>query len=229
MKHLKLMVIVSNFLSTFLIRCGIFLLLGIILIVVGLAARIQMCTAIGGALVVFDFLVSVIDTIRIMHAMNTSDHPAIVDIRNAMNSEDSEAELDKLMAQYGNDPGLIAARSGKHYLEELLHEGCSFEDVIKAYESMGRNEETPPLEYSCVTDEEGLMLFLTWSYDDRDGEFFQLRTCLSYDKPPRDITELKLLGDDKEKFLEAVRSSKGYKYSCENEGRDLKIFIEATG
>ena len=56
-----------------------------------------------------------------------------------------------------------------------------------------------------------------------------MRTCLSYDKPPKDITELKLLGDDKEKFFEAVRSSKGYAYSCENSGRDLKIFIEATG
>ena len=73
------------------------------------------------------------------------------------------------------------------------------------------------------------MLFLTKSFDDRNGEFFQLRTCLSYDKPERDITELKLSGEDKEKFFEAVRSSKGYKYSCENEGRELKIFVEPTG
>ena len=146
-----------------------------------------------------------------------------------MESADSEAEMDKLMAEYGNDPGLIEARSARFYLKESLHEGCTFEDVIKAYESLGRNEETPPLEYSCITDEEGLMLFLTWSFDDRNGEFFQLRTCLSYDKPSKDINELKLLNDDKEKFFEAVRSSIGYKYSCENEGRDLKIFVESTG
>ena len=228
MKNFKLLVILTGFLSA-LFRFGIFILLGIILVVIGNAARAQMCIAVGGAFIAFAFLASVIDVIRMVHAMNTSDHPALADIRKAMESADSEAEMDKLMGQYGDDPGLIEARSARFYLQELLHEGCSFEDVIKAYESLGRNEETPPLEYSCITDEEGLMLFLTWSFDDRNGEFFQLRTCLSYDKPSKDITELKLLNDDKEKFFEAVRSSKGYEYSCENEGRDLKIFVESTG
>lgn len=228
MKNFKLLVILTGFLSA-LFRFGIFILLGIILVVIGHAARAQMCVAVGGAFIAFGFLASIIDVIRMVHAMNTSDHPALADIRKAMESADSEAEMDKLMSQYGNDPGLIEARSARFYLQELLHEGCSFEDVIKAYESLGRNEETPPLEYSCITDEDGLMLFLTWSFDDRNGEFFQLRTCLSYDKPPRDITELKLLSDDKEKFFEAVRSSKGYEYSCGNEGRELKIYVEYTG
>ena len=228
MKHFKLLVALSGFFSA-LIRFGIFIILGIILIVIGLAARVQMCVAIGGAFIVFAVLASLIDVIRMMHAYNTSDHPALAEIRKAMNAADSEAEMDKLMAQYGGNPGLVEARSARFYLQELLHEGCSFEDVIKAYESLGRNEETPPLEYSCVTDEEGVMLFLTWDFDDRNGEFFQLTTCLSYDKPEKDINELKLLGDDKEKFFEAVRVSKGYEYSREHEGRDLKIFVEATG
>ena len=228
MKNFKLLVILSGFFSA-LIRFGIFILLGIILIVIGLAARVQMCVAIGGAFIAFALLASLYDVIGMVHAMNTSAHPAIADIRKAMESKDSEAEIDKLLSEYGNNPGLIEAKSSRFYLQELLHEGCSFEDVIKAYESLGRNEETPPLEYSCITAEDGLMLFLTWSYDDRNGEFFQLRTCLSYDKPPKDITELKLLNDDKEKFFEAVRSSKGYEFSCENKGRDLKIFIESTG
>ncbi|MCR5489983.1 MAG: hypothetical protein K6F03_07950 [Saccharofermentans sp.] len=228
MKHFKLLVILGGFFSA-LIRFGIFILIGLILVVVGSSARAQTCVAVGGAFIAFALLASVIDVCRMVHAMNTSDHPALADIRKALESADSEAEMDKLMAEYGNDPGLIEARSARFYLQESLHEGCSFEEVIKAYESLGRNEETPPLEYSCITDEEGLMLFLTWSFDDRNGEFFQLRTCLSYDKPPKDINELKLLNDDKEKFFEAVRSSKGYKYSCENEGRDLKIFVESTG
>ena len=228
MKNFKLLVILTGFLSA-LFRFGIFILLGIILVVIGNAARAQMCIAVAGAFIAFGFLSSVIDVIRMVHAMKTSDHPALADIRKAMESADSEAEMDKLMGQYGDDPGLIEARSARFYLQELLHEGCSFEDVIKAYETLGRNEDTPPLEYSCITDEDGLMLFLTWSFDDRNGEFFQLRTCLSYDKPSKDITELKLLNDDKEKFFEAVRSSKGYQYSCGNEGRDLKIFVESTG
>lgn len=228
MKHFKLLVALSGFFSA-LIRFGIFIILGIILIVIGLAARVQMCVAIGGAFIVFALLASLIDVIRMMHAYNTSEHPALAEIRKAMNAADSEAEMDKLMAQYGGNPGLVEARSARFYLQELLHEGCSFEDVIKAYESLVQSEETPSLEYSCVTDEEGVMLFMTKSFDDREGEFFQLRTCLSYDKPERDITELKLSGEDKEKFFEAVRSSKGYKYSCENEGRELKIFVEPTG
>ena len=228
MKHFKLLVALSGFFSA-LIRFGIFIILGIILIVIGLAARVQMCVAIGGAFIVFALLASLIDVIRMMHAYNTSEHPALAEIRKAMNAADSEAEMDKLMAQYGSDPGLVEARSARFYLQELLHEGCSFEDVLQAYESLGRNEKAPPLEYSCITDEEGLMLFMTWSYDDRDGEFFQLRTCLHYDKPEHDITELKLLGDDKQKFFEAVRSSKGYGYSCGHTGRDLKIFVEKTG
>ena len=228
MKHFKLLVALSGFFSA-LIRFGIFIILGIILIVIGLALRVQMCVAIGGAFIVFALLASLIDVIRMMHAYNTSEHPALAEIRKAMNAADSEAEMDKLMAQYGEDPGLIEARSARFYLQERLHAGCSFEDVLQAYESLGRNEETPPLEYSCVTDEEGVMLFMTWDFDDRNGEFFQLTTCLSYDKPEKDITELKLLDDDKEKFFEAVRASKGYEYSCEHEGRDLKIFVEATG
>ncbi len=228
MKNFKLLVILSGFLSA-LFRFGIFLLLGIILVVIGNAARAQICVAVGIAFIAFTFLASIYDVILMVHAMNTSDHPALADIRKAMESADSEAEMDKLMSQYGNDPGLIEARSARFYLQELLHEGCSFEDVIKAYESLGQNEETPPLEYSCITDEDGLMLFLTWSFDDRNGEYFQLRTCLSYDKPPKDINELKLLNDDKAKFFEAVRSSKGYGYSCDNEGRELKIYVEYTG
>lgn len=228
MKNFKLLVILSGFLSA-LFRFGIFLLLGIILVVIGNAARAQICVAVGIAFIAFTFLASIYDVILMVHAMNTSDHPALADIRKAMESADSEAEMDKLMSQYGNDPGLIEARSARFYLQELLHEGCSFEDVIKAYESLGQNEEMPPLEYSCITDEDGLMLFLTWSFDDRNGEYFQLRTCLSYDKPPKDINELKLLNDDKAKFFEAVRSSKGYGYSCDNEGRELKIYVEYTG
>ncbi len=228
MKHFKLMVLLSGFFSAS-IRFGIFTLIGIVLIIIGLAAKIQMCVAIGGAFVAFAFLAALIDTIRMAHAMNTSDHPALSEIRKAMEAADSEAAMDKLMAQYGDDPGLIQARSGRFYLQELLHEGCSFEDILKAYESLGRHEEKPPLEYSCITDEESLTLYLTWDYDDRNGEFFQLHACLHYDKPPKDINELRILGDDKEKFFKAVRASKGYAYSCEHEGKELKIYVEATG
>ena len=49
MKHFKLLVALSGFFSA-LIRFGIFIIIGIILIVIGLAARVQMCVAIGGAL-----------------------------------------------------------------------------------------------------------------------------------------------------------------------------------
>ena len=228
MKNFKTMVLLSGFFSAS-IRYGIFTVIGIVLIIIGLASKAQICIPIGGAFIAFALLASIIDVIRMAHAMNTSDHPALADIRKAMNAADAEAEMDKLVAQYGEDPGLIEARSARFYLQERLHDGCSFEDVLQAYESLGRNEETPPLEYSCVTDEEGVMLFMTWDFDDRNGEFFQLTTCLSYDKPEKDITELKLLDDDKEKFFDAVRASKGYEYSCEHEGRDLKIFVEATG
>ena len=122
MKNFKLLVILTGFLSA-LFRFGIFILLGIILVVIGNAARAQMCIAVGGAFIAFAFLASVIDVIRMVHAMNTSDHPALADIRKAMESADSEAEMDKLMGQYGDDPGLIEARSARFYLQELLHEG----------------------------------------------------------------------------------------------------------
>ena len=50
MKNFKLLVILTGFLSA-LFRFGIFILLGIILVVIGHAARAQMCVAVGGAFI----------------------------------------------------------------------------------------------------------------------------------------------------------------------------------
>ncbi|MCR4776122.1 MAG: hypothetical protein K5869_07060 [Saccharofermentans sp.] len=68
MKNFKLLVILTGFLSA-LFRFGIFILLGIILVVLGNAARAQMCVAVGGTFVAFGFLASFIDVIRMVHVM----------------------------------------------------------------------------------------------------------------------------------------------------------------
>jgi len=224
--NLKKHLVIITFLTNLFIRFGIFLLLGVILCLIGTKYRAALI--IGAALVMFDFVASIYDTMLVMNGLKTGKHPAIEDIRNAMNSEDSENALSETILQFTNDPDLMKARTGKYLLEEKLNDGSTAEDIMAAYEDLCREEECPDLTFECECRNEKFTMYFTRDYTNKDGEYYQLRTSLSFDMPSKALMELILLNGDKEAFFESVKKSEGYLYAVSNKGRDLKIYILST-
>ena len=221
-KHL----VIITFFTNLFIRFGIFLLIGIVLCLIGTKYRVALI--IGAALVAFDLVASVYDTMIVMHGFKHGTHPAIEDIRNAVESDDSENALSETIVQFTNDPDLMLARTGKYLLEEKLNEDSTAEDIVAAYEDMCAKEDCPDLVFECMCQGDKFFMYFTRDYPNKDGEYYQLRTSLSFDKPSHGLMELILLSGNKEEFFESVRRSEGYLYATSNKGSDLKIYILST-
>ncbi len=224
--NFKRHLVIITFLTNLFIRFGIFLLIGIVLCLIGTKYRVALI--IGAALVMFDFVASIYDTMIVMNGLKYGKHPAIEDIRNAMESDDSENALSETIVQFTNDPDLMKARTGKYLLEEKLNEESTAEDIVAAYEDMCAKEECPDLVFECMCQGDKFFMYFTRDYPNKDGEYYQLRTSLSFDKPSHGLMELILLSGNKEEFFESVRQSEGYLYATSNKGSDLKIYILST-
>lgn len=226
MFDLKKRIYIISFITTFFIRLGIFLVAGIILCLIG--TKYWQCLAVGVAFIAFDFIVSVIETVKLHFTLQNGGHPAIEDMRDALNSADSEEAVQKMLDQIENNPDSLHARTGRYFLQGKLKDDSTAEDIVAAYEELCKDEELPNLTYACNCDNDEFVFSMTRDYENSEGEFFQLRTTIRYDKPSRKFYECMLLNGDKQKFFDSVRKSKGYKYASENQGRDLKIYIEET-
>lgn len=226
MFDLKKRIYIISFFTTFFIRLGIFLIAGIILCLIG--TKYWQCLAVGVALIAFDFLASIIETVKLHLTLLRGGHPAVEDIRDALNSVNSEEEMQKMMDQIENNPDSLHARTGRYFLQGKLNDDSTAEDIVAAYEELCKDEELPNLTYDCNCENDEFVFCMTRDYENSEGEYFQLRTTIRYDRPPKRFYECLLLNGDKQKFLDGVRSSKGYKYASENKGRDLKIYILET-
>ncbi|HAW15962.1 MAG: hypothetical protein IJ869_03910 [Clostridiales bacterium] len=226
MLNFKRRLVFISFFTNFVFRLGIFLVAGIVLCILGV--RYRMCLALGVAFIAFDLIVSILETVKMFRTINAGGHPAIEDLKEALNSYDSDEAMRKYAEEIENNPEAMSARVGRYFLQERLKEGCSAEDIVSAYEELCKDEDEPNLTYDCLIQGNDLCFYMTKDYIKEDGEFFQLRTVLKFDIPQKKTFECLLSDKDKKAFLDGVRNSKGYKYAMENKGRDLEIYIEET-
>ena len=132
MKSFKFKLTASLFLSNFLIRLGFFLAAGILLIVFGIGHPVLI--PYGLALIIFDLIVSVIETVKMIRAIDVSEHPAIQDLKRAMDGKSSGSFVSNIHS--------TAGRVCEYYLKQRIGKDSDVSECIKVFEDMCRSEDS---------------------------------------------------------------------------------------
>lgn len=231
MRSFKRTLFVMSFISNFFIRLGIFLILGIIFCVIGIKARI--CLGIGIGLIVFDFLVSLIETIMIFTTTKNSTTPIMKDLNDAINSEDGMSAMDSFLEKYslptGN--GTPIQTTEERYLRTHLDDSSTVEDCVRVFKEMCEFPiDDDLLLFECYVDPYDNYVFsLIRQYPNGEDEYYQLCLMLKFEvtKENRKLTE-SIWNDRVPDFWEYIRNSKAYEYASTHESVKLEILLDET-
>ena len=225
MKSFKFKLTASLFLSNFLIRLGFFLAAGILLIVFGIGHPVLI--PYGLALIIFDLIVSVIETVKMIRTIDVSEHPAIQDLKRAMDGKSSGSFVSNIHS--------TAGRVCEYYLKQRIGKDSDVSECIKVFEDMCRSEDSIKedmllFESGVYRDKDTYTFSLTRQYPNGEGEYFQIYMNLKFDI--RD--DLRLLResvwneDMNIDFFEYVRKSESYKLIKNLKIRDIEIGLDET-
>lgn len=230
MKSFKSKLAVMLFLSTFVMRMGVFLILGIILLVLG--TRYTSFGYYGAALIVFDLIVSSVETIKCFRALKKSDHPVMQDLKKALDEDSPEYSMDEFTSNLHSTAGRVC----EYFLRKRIHKDSNVTECVNAFEEMCRTEDSIKddmlLFESGIYETEGdtYTFSLTRQYPDGEGVYFQIYMRLKFE--PKD--EFKKLHesvwneDMKMDFFEYVRKSESYKTIEGLKIRDIEIGLLET-
>lgn len=216
MNKFKIRLAFVSFFGLFFFRLGIFLLLGIVLMVIGL--RIRTCFAIGIALIAFDFIASVIETVKMFRTMRMSDHPVISDVYKAINTDDPYGEMDKVIDGLNSDPDVAGGKFAVAIMNSWVSKTeKTVPSCVEKFESLCHDPmpgEVLSLEYGPVSDEAGkYSLCLMKEYPVTGGHHVRLFMAMIF-RQTDDISSLKGSFDSNSiegDFFACVRDSEIYK------------------
>lgn len=216
------------FFSTFIFRLGVFLALGIILMALGISY--PKLGYYGAALIVFDFLVSFIETIRCMLAINNPNVPLMREMKRALDEDEPDYTMDDFVKN-------MDAVSKKLYEVSLDADVVSNADVavcVDEFEKICKAERFP--EESLLLFESGINESEDDSYvfslarlsTDINGEYVKTYIRLRFDlnEDLKKLHESILSKDMKCDFFEYVRRSDSYKTIEALHIRDIKTGVD---
>ena len=134
MNKFKWRMAVMSFLSYFFLRLGIFLFAGLILCAFG--TRNRMCLAIGVALIAFDLIVSIIETVKMFLIIRNSKHPYIRGVNDAINSDDPYGNMDRLTGALPDDPNVAGGKLAPIFLKQSLKNRHDAASCVEGFRNM---------------------------------------------------------------------------------------------
>gem|GEM_PF-3290872 len=205
-----------SFVRLFFFQLGIFFLLGIVLMVIGL--RVRTCFAIGIALIAFDFIASIIETVKMFRTLRMSDHPVISDVYKAINSEDPYGEMDKVVGDLNSDVDVVGGKLAVTILNSWIQKSeKTVPSCVDKFESLCQEPmpgEVVSLEYGPISDEDGkYSLCLIREYPVSGGRRVRIFMAMIF-RTAEDISSLKGSFDSgsiEEDFFTYLRESGIYK------------------
>ncbi len=233
MNSFKRTLFVISFLTNFFLRFGIFLILGIVLCLIG--TKVNMSLAIGLALIVFDLIVSVIETFKRLSAIKSESTPIMKDLNQALDEDNDGDGTEGFQDKYGLPVVNSNARqtNEERYLRTHLDDGSTVEDCVRVFREMCEmplDDDLLLFECNSLSPyEERFMFSLVRQYPDGEGEYYQLRVLLEFepDNINRRIVESKW-SDTVPDFWQYIENSKAYKYACNHKAKRVVIMLEET-
>ena len=230
MKSFKSKLIVSLFLSTFLLRMGFFLAAGIILLV--LATRYPSLGYYGVACILFDLIVSTMETIKCFRALKKSDHPVMQDLKKALDENVPEYGMDEFTSNLHSTAGRVC----EYFLKKRIDKDSNVTECVNAFESMCKTEDSIRddmlLFESGIYETEGdtYIFSLTRQYPDGEGEYFQVYMRLKFEikEEFKKLHESIWNEDMKVDFFQYVRESESYKTIEGMKIKDIEIGLLET-
>ena len=230
MKSFKSKLAISLFLSTFLLRMGFFLAAGIILLV--LATRYPSLGYYGAALIIFDIIVSSIETIRCFRALKKSDHPVMQDLKKALDENSPEYGMDEFTSNLHSTAGRVC----EYFLKKRIDKNSNVTECVNAFESMCKTEDSIKDDMLLfesgiyMTEGDSYIFSLTRQYPDGEGEYFQVYMRLKFEAKDefKKLHESIWDEDMKIDFFEYVRGSESYKTIEGLEIKDIEIGLDET-
>lgn len=241
--------VLKKFLYLFFIQLSVFLCAGILLLV--LSSKYEMCKAFGCAFITFDFIASVIESIKYakrptVNSSDDIDHISESDFDAKFMVDEKSEEvgqnvtqslMDRLLGEnptFKNDVWCSPDKQGEallEFLEERINIDTPFSECIDAFEEMCNI----PLEESRVDFEAGALFINNENfyfsvirfYRGEDGRLYKIRLEFFFEieKANKRIFEMDSTKYSGIKFFEALRKSKAYKYSSNNKFFDYDIKV----
>lgn len=226
MKSLKFKLALMLFMSTFFFRMGLFLVLGIILLLVG--TRYPSFGYYGAACIVFDLIVSTVETFKCFRALKKSDHPVMEDLKKAMD----ENRMDEFTSSLHSTAGRVC----EYYLKKRIGKDSNVSECVDVFEAMCKTEDS--IQEDMLLFESGVYptegdtytFSLTRQYPDGEGEYFQIYMRLKFEIKDefKRLHESIWNEDMKIDFFEYVRKSESYKTIEGLKIKDIEIGLLET-
>ena len=231
MNMFKVRMAMLSFLSCFFVRLWFFLIAGIVLMVIGSQNRI--CLAVGVAFVVFDLLVSVIETVKMFMIIKMSKHPVIRRVNEAINSDDPMGEMDKLtMEGFDQDEDVAGGKLAAILLRQRAKMAKTAADHVEIFEQMC-DEKIPGevliMECGPVEGKDEYAFCLTRKYPVMGGNAsYSVFMALIYklNDENREIIEEIRSDEGDEAFFDRVVRSEGFAYADSNRIMDTRFGAE---
>ncbi|MBO4241747.1 MAG: hypothetical protein IKT14_06745 [Clostridiales bacterium] len=229
MNKFKIRMALLSFVSIFFFRLGIFLLLGIVLMVIGI--QVRTCFAVGIALVAFDFIASVIETVKMFRIIKMGGHPVIEQVNDAINSEDPYGAMDKVMENRSGDVDVAAGKMACVILKDWTKNDRVTSECVDKFEKMCGEYiagEKKILEYGPVKDSSSYSFCLMRQYPLADGTQMRIFMALVF-KASEEFSSLRgSFSSDEldEEFFSHVRSTEIYSILSSREFTSRQIGFE---
>ena len=179
-------------------------------------------------LVLFDFIASFIESVKVYIKMGSKNHSGIY-------SFDMDEEIEKTNEEIFEIPEALSGRICVGKLREQLSNESTVEECVKAFEKICEDpiDDDEMLLFECgIYPWEGdyFSFSLTRQYPDGEDEFFQIKMELIFtaDKENRKLFESVWDSRIKGEFFDYVRNSKAYRYAQENKSLKVRIYMTQT-
>lgn len=237
MKNFRNTMILINFLTNFFIRLGIFLWIGVILCLLG--SKFRMCLAIGVALIAFDFIVSIIESIKIYSSVKNSQKPIMKDLNRVLDGDTADAHdaigslLDKYGLPGGNGNGNMNQTNEERFLRANLDNDSTAEECLRVFKEMCEMPiDDDLLLFECcgeIFSNDRFIFSLVRQYPNGEGEYYQLHVTMEFelDKENRRIVET-VWSDSVPDFWKYIENSKAYKYACTHKAMRVVVNLDET-
>ena len=225
MNKIRLQFAVVSYFFYFFLRFGWALLIGGLFCIFASDNRLLMATGMG--LVLFDFIASFIESVRVFLKMGQKNHPS-------MYGFDMDEQIEKNNEELFEIPEALSGKICIQKLKEQLSDESTVEECVRAFEKICEDPiDDDMLLFECgIYPWEGdyFSFSLTRQYPDGADEFFQVKMELIFtaDKENKKLFESAWDSRIKGDFFDYVRNSKSYRYAQENKSLKLRIYMEQT-